>query len=451
MSDKLETRDEPQAPMSTAINNPSHLMNKAALPAVVRFGIPIFLIGVLSLLLPSDFGSGVSLDARIDGLKLDIKLREVSVISSVKELWNADSMFLAILIVILSISWPYLNLLLTFLCWVIPWKTANAHRRETFIAVLDALGKWGLFDTFVLIMMMSTLRIVTDPAALGFGALVSSDSDSGTEQQQKLRTFLTPLWGFYGFLIAALLSLVGSHLVLYYQRKVIYFKANDRDKDGKVEEDGDAEGQYTDDDIKCLTAVKLTSLGGISLCHPMFYIIPSMVLIATLSVGFSITVITFTYITNEGAEEIDFSLVSLGLKITDSPLPGTNKNGPRFMVVIYFLMSLVIPLINIVVFVVLYLYPMKKDAQKIALYLAEVTFAWGTCGPLIFALFTSAAQIPRFANSLIGENCNGCFRVESELKWTVVVFLWGAVGHGIAAYYLLHKAHGALYLPSSKK
>jgi len=432
--------------MSTPIKNPSHLMNSAALPAVVRFGIPIFIIGVLSLLLPSDFGSGVSLDARIDGLKLAIKLREVSVISSVKELWNADSPFLAILIVLFSIAWPYLNLLLTFLCWVTPWKTANAQRRETFIAVLDALGKWGLFDTFVLIMMMSSLNIVTDPAALGLGALVSSDPDSGADQP-KLRTHLTPMWGFYGFFIAALLSLVGSHLVLYYQRRVIYSNANDEDKEGK--EDGDTEDQYTDDS-KSVTA-PLTELCDISICHPMFYIIPSILFIVALSVGFSITVITFTYITLEGSEEINFSLASLGLKITDSPLPGKNKSGPQFMVVIYFIMSLVIPLINIIVFVVLYLYPMKIDAQKTVLYLAEVTFAWGTSGPLIFSLFASAAQVPRFANSLIGENCDGCFRVETETKWTVIVFLFGAVGHGLSAYYLLHKAHGALYLPSSKK
>ena len=148
-------------------------MNRAALPAVVRFGVPLFLIGVASLLLPSDFGSGVSVDARLDDIGIEIKLREVSVISSVKELWNAQSELLAILIVVFSIAWPYLNLLLTLLVWVTPWKTANAHRRETFIAVLDALGKWGLFDTLVLIVMMGGLQIVTDPAAIGCEFLLS--------------------------------------------------------------------------------------------------------------------------------------------------------------------------------------------------------------------------------------------------------------------------------------
>jgi len=245
------------------------------------------------------------------------------------------------------------------------------------------------------------------------------------------------LWIF----IAALLSLIGSHLVLYYQRKVIYF--NGHNSDGK---EGDPEEQMKDDGhIEGVAA--LTALSGISICNPIFYIIPSILMIAFIVIGFFINVVSFTY---NSESETHFSLYSLGMGITDAPLPDTNKTGPRFMAVIYFLMSLVIPVLNIITFVILYLKPMKREAQKIALYIAEVSFAWSTTGPLVFSLFTSVHQVPRFANSLIGGLCDGCLLVESELKAEVTVYLFGTMGHGIAAYYLLHKAHTALYYPPPK-
>jgi len=305
------------------------------------------------------------------------------------------------------------------------------------------LGKWGLFDTFVLIVMMGSLRIVTSAAALGLGDLFGE----GT----KLRTYLTPLWGFYGFFIAALLSLVGSHLVLYYQRKVIFFKGAYTDDDEANANGKENEMEDTIEDNEHIEEVAaLTALSGIYICNPIFYIIPSMAMVAFLSIGFFINVISFTYISERDDEIVDFSLSSLGLSIKNAPLPGTSKAGPQFMVAIYFIMSLVIPVLNIITFVILYLKPMKRDAQKTALYIAEVTFAWSTTGPLILSVFTSVDQVPRFANSLIGENCDGCFSVESELKATVIVYLLGTVGHGIAAYYLLHKAHTALYYPPPK-
>ena len=153
--------------MEMSTTNPSHFKNKEALPAVVRFGIPLFFIGVLCILLPSDIGSGVSFDATIDGTGLEIQLITVSVFSSVKELWKAGSYAVAFFIVLFSISWPYTNLLLSILYWVKPWKNSEAKRREAIVALLDALGKWGVFDTFVLIILMVSLNFNTSPAALG--------------------------------------------------------------------------------------------------------------------------------------------------------------------------------------------------------------------------------------------------------------------------------------------
>jgi len=257
-----------------------------------------------------------------------------------------------------------------------------------------------------------------------------------------VRTWLTPMWGFYGFFAAALLSLVGSHLVMFFQRKIIFF--NRHNEDGDTPGDGDTpEDEDGDDKI-----IPLTAMSGISTLKPLIHlIIPSVTFAVLLVTGFFVNVMSFSYETQEGINTVNFSLRSLGLKILDAPLPTTSKSGPMFMSVMYFIMGLVIPLLNLIIFVVLYLYPMKKDYQKTTFYLAEITFAWGTSGPLIFSLLSASSQVPKFANSIIGENCDDCFEVEGELKWTVILFLIGAIGHGLMAFYLMHKAHGVLYPP----
>ena len=93
-------------------------MNTAAIPVFARYGVLFLILGVLGILIPSDIGSGVGFDATIDGSNFLIKLRVVSVFSSVKELWNANSELLAILIVIFSIAWPYAKLILSIVCWM---------------------------------------------------------------------------------------------------------------------------------------------------------------------------------------------------------------------------------------------------------------------------------------------------------------------------------------------
>lgn len=172
-----------------------------------------------------------------------------------------------------------------------------------------------------------------------------------------------------------------------------------------------------------------------------FFLASAVLLIS----GFCVNVMRFTYISTTGDEVEDFSLRSIGLKIPDAPLPTEGKSGPIFMVVMYILMSLVMPLLNMAVFSVLYLYPLSKNKQRTVFLFAEITFAWSTCGPLIIALLTSVGQVPRFATDVVAENCDNCFAIEGEMMWTVALYLLGTIGHGLMAYYLMYKAHGTLY------
>ena len=138
----------------------SHFCNTKAHSVWCRFGIPIYLLATLGLLLASDIGSGVAAEYLLIQPNGEIfeeeVLLEVSIFTSVKELWEAGSYALAILIVITSIMWPYVKLLLSLFAWLVPYR--KPRRRERLLEVADCLGKWSFVDIFVLLIIMVSFR-----------------------------------------------------------------------------------------------------------------------------------------------------------------------------------------------------------------------------------------------------------------------------------------------------
>ena len=45
-----------------------------------------------------------------------------------------------------------------FLCWFLPLYKLNFERREKLIIILDTLGKWAFFDTFVVSILVVGFR-----------------------------------------------------------------------------------------------------------------------------------------------------------------------------------------------------------------------------------------------------------------------------------------------------
>jgi hypothetical protein len=150
--------------------NPSHFGNAEAHPAWVRYGIPLFLLATLVLLINADVGSGVSADYILmkDGDVEETRaLLTVSVFSSVRELWNNGSYPLAILIAVTSIAWPYVKIILSFYAWMKPYY--NPRKREFLIEVIDALGKWSFVDIVVLVEIMVAFRYASGSSIAELG------------------------------------------------------------------------------------------------------------------------------------------------------------------------------------------------------------------------------------------------------------------------------------------
>ena len=65
---------------------------------------------------------------------------------------------LAVVIAGFSGAWPYVKLALLAACWTTPARTMPLRRRQRLLLWLEALGKWSLIDTFVLVMMMVAFK-----------------------------------------------------------------------------------------------------------------------------------------------------------------------------------------------------------------------------------------------------------------------------------------------------
>eukprot|EP00565_Helicotheca_tamesis_P000612 CAMPEP_0185728078 /NCGR_PEP_ID=MMETSP1171-20130828/3555_1 /TAXON_ID=374046 /ORGANISM="Helicotheca tamensis, Strain CCMP826" /LENGTH=471 /DNA_ID=CAMNT_0028396745 /DNA_START=88 /DNA_END=1500 /DNA_ORIENTATION=+ len=402
---------------------PSHLSNTAH-PKYIRYGIPLYLMCTFCLLLASDIGSGVSADIRVtvDGeiISHDTILT-VSIFSSVGELWKTRSYPLAILIIITSICWPYFKLGLSMFAWVAPpagGGVSAPRRRERLIEWLDKLDKWSFVDIFVLTIMMVAFRSTIPVGAESLGI----DND----------VFLVPKWGFFGFVFASILSQLSTHVILHLHRRVIYPEllvgTNEHNNVDMNAENGSATNEEAieakERDVKAPLFQKIG--------HSP--VLTAMMLVTTfclLLVGCLVTSFTFTY--ERGLrpdtsdpdyldkmklyvyEERDFTVANIGLYITDSAID-PNDFGIRFLQAFYFLLAIVTPLENIVIFSLLYFVPMKDKLQRKIFYLSEITFAWGASEVMMLSSIFSVNQIPDFGTGIVDSGCDTCFVVGAKLQ-----------------------------------
>ena len=103
------------------------------------------------------------------GVKLQIQAGEFSYMSdslfdftlqnSVHDMWEAGAIALSVLIAVFSGGWPYVKVVAMVVCWMAPIRLLSVRRRETILIWLDALGKWSLIDSYVLVLMLVAFHL----------------------------------------------------------------------------------------------------------------------------------------------------------------------------------------------------------------------------------------------------------------------------------------------------
>jgi len=426
--DEKETEAAAVEEESVPAKHASHLRNDFH-PPVVQWGILLFLLGTFVLLVFADFGSGVTAASYMmqdNAVRERQEILNVSVVSSVGKLWEARSYPLAVFIAITSIGWPYIKLILATVSWVTPYK--NPRRREFFIEVIDALGKWSFVDIMVLVEIMVAFR-----SSVKLGPNLSLD------------IVIVAQWGFYGFVIATMLSLASTHIILHYHRKVHYH--------GSLTEDGCDEENV--DSVDVATSMRseeppreelgIKAVGNFS-TRFMVVAVGALVLSMVLFVA-GVTVETFTVTSTRGeiSETIAYSIASIGMDIPEAYVIA-NHSGTQFIQFMWFFLGIATPLLCSALFLALYTIPtLTKKRMETIFTAGEITFAWSCAEVLFLSTIFAVQQMPVFGDGLVDNNCAACFQVDTDLLPEFAVLCLGTIMNVGVNVWLYRTAHKVIF------
>lgn len=322
---------------------------------------------------------------------------------------------------------------LAIFCWMAPYKTqVQIRRRENLIFWLDALGKWSLCDSFVLIFIIVCIQIQTNPETLGLDASPNGIDIGNVE------LFITQEWGIYAFIAASFISLLLTHFLFYSHRQMAEEALGTKRQATRTETFRDSPNPSEKKERNTLA----------NLCGPRYsslYILPLIITSAALIVaGYFLKVVTFTYITQEGDPDVRmYSLWTIG-----RDLPSSTKNPSGFGIiwlqVMYYLLSLVIPVWGLLGISILFYYPLAMDQMDKFLFYMEINFAWSMVGPLVLSVLVSSKQLPVFANDIVQNECENCLTVVGGVEPAIAVVLIGALLQAVLTIYLFYGAKRVL-------
>lgn len=246
-----------------------------------------------------------------------------------------------------------------------------------------------------------------------------------------LEIVIVPLWGFYGFVVASILSLLGNHIILYFHR---HLHCHNNDQGSETTLGTDAQPSHPE----------LESLAKVShLPVPLiaFLLAGSCALQAA---GVVVNIYELieerpTYTTSEA-----YSILRVGLDVPQSTLE-PNAFGIRWVQAMYFFLAIALPLTNSVLIGILYMFPMTKPWQDRLFVLAEITFSWSCAEVLMISAVFSILQIPLFGNGLVDAGCNQCYHVSSRILPAFSLVVISAVMQCSLNVWLLRQAHKVLY------
>ena len=239
-------------------------------------------------------------------------------------------------------------------------------------------------------------------------------------------------WGFYGFVLATMLSLLGTQVVLYSHRCLTY-------------NDGDTVCR-TDGEEVVLEELPLGKQPLVATAEMRMFVM-LLLLASTLALAIAGCVIDIFGVTKSQGGVTDatmYSVISVGSRVPSASLE-PNSIGVRWIEAMYFFLGFALPMWTLILFAVLYLFPLTEQWQKRVFMLAEMTFSWSSFEVLMISIVFSVLQIPSFGSGLIKSGCKYCYQVGSSIFPEFAVLAVASALHVAVSIWLYRQAHEALY------
>ncbi|EMS10978.1 hypothetical protein KM1_061900, partial [Entamoeba histolytica HM-3:IMSS] len=124
---------------------------------VIRVIMPFLILLNIALFITSNTGTGATVNAYISigsGQVITMPVSDFGLMNSVEDMWTAGVYPLAVLIMVFSGIWPYTKLVILLFTWFMPSTLVVPKVRGIILKVLDALGKWSMLDSYVMVLMI---------------------------------------------------------------------------------------------------------------------------------------------------------------------------------------------------------------------------------------------------------------------------------------------------------
>ena len=375
-------------PRGGVVEKSKSLFQSPSISESVRFLFPIGALGTMVILLASNLnvGASVNLSLHVGTNTFELPgLFEFSLVNTVTEFYHAGIYPLLFLVVGFSGIWPYLKLILLLRAWIQPY--ASRQDREDRLLRLDALSKFSLVDTYVLVIMIVAFRMHMDLA-----------------QSYGLDVIITPEFGFYAFLLATCLSLLLGHGMVYYHRR-----------EARAPRNFDAPSWDDDEDFpeSLLDHVfEIAESGNRALLSKFAQVVSLACCLAAMAfmmVGFFQPSFAFEVgglagmVLGTDSNRKVYSLFSMGTALSSSVPMGV---GTVFLETAYFFFAMITPLAGLGCLLVLLLKPLPLANQRSLLVAAEIANAWSAIEVFVLSIITALVQISTFASFMVGDKCN---------------------------------------------
>jgi hypothetical protein len=414
------------------------------IPILIRYGIPIMIIGNVGLFLSGhiSIGGAVSIFLKFAGEEIEIKdVLTFSIAQSTIDLWNAGSKELAILIFIFSGVWPYTRQILIMVCWFISPRQLSVSGRESLLIWLDILAKWSSADIFVLIVSLAAFNVrVTSPNA-----------EYLPDNFYDVELMLVPLWGLYANLLAQLVSQIGSHIIIHYHRKVVREALNRSEDygeqnflDNEVEEatsppeelfsnlDEQKEKLYEHRYLRPHRGINdvLTVRAGVNYMLVLSGLILSiLIIVGCLIPSFSFEQLGLLGVAVEIGRSADvainsFSVFDIGKTLMSQGRflgSGGAITGMMLVTVIFISTILIVPLVQAAILLYQWFWPLKMKEREILKTVVEILAAWQYVDVFIIAVIISVWQLGPTSGYLVNEYCSNLSNIINGLVFSGIL------------------------------
>eukprot|EP01059_Diplonema_ambulator_P001840 TRINITY_DN11540_c0_g1_i1.p1 TRINITY_DN11540_c0_g1~~TRINITY_DN11540_c0_g1_i1.p1 ORF type:complete len:1300 (+),score=561.51 TRINITY_DN11540_c0_g1_i1:54-3902(+) len=392
------------------MSKPEHmpLILHPSLPAWLRWGVLVILVGTVALFLTSNTppqGVGAVVRARLwlGGSLIKINnLFTYALANTIRDMWNGAVYPLSILVLLFSGMWPYTKMAVLIWAWVVPPSVCSPKTRGRILQVVDFAGKWSLIDSFMVIMMMVAFRM---------HILLPPEQQYLPPKFLVLDVIVTPYWGLFGFMTAAILALIINHIMVMANRHCI-----DYDESG-----GKSGGWFADASPAMASERMKLALhcddeeDQSRMWWRSFSVVGLLVLaLGLLLAGVSINIFTFEIkglaawalnFQGPGTSNSEYSIINLATGVMEQASINDLFAEYLYLVIAFMMFTVVLPIVQILALLGMWLLPLTLKEQKVMFVANEVIAAWCGLEVFIVVLIAVLMEIGKFADFLIGDSC----------------------------------------------